>query len=67
MPYVNIRLTKTGLTAQQKSEIIRGVTDVLVKVLHKDPERTFVLIDEVDTDNWGIGGESISARKRRHP
>ena len=65
MPYVNIRVTRTGVSAAQKSEIIRGVTEVLVKVLGKDPERTFVVIDEVDLDNWGIGGESISARRAK--
>ena len=65
MPYVNIRVTKTGVTREQKAAIIRGVTDVLVKTLGKDPERTFVVIDEVDLDNWGIGGESISARRAK--
>ncbi len=65
MPYANIRVTRTGVTREQKAEIIKGVTDVLVKVLGKDPERTFVVIDEVDTDNWGIGGESITARNSR--
>ena len=65
MPYVNIRVTRTGVSAAQKSEIIKGVTDVLVKVLGKNPERTFVVIDEVDLDNWGIGGESISARRAK--
>jgi len=65
MPYVTIRVTRTGVTREQKAEIIKGVTDVLVKVLGKDPESTFVVIDEVDTDNWGIGGESISARRSK--
>jgi len=65
MPYVNIRVTKTGISREQKAELIKGVTDVLVKVLGKNPKRTFVVIDEVDTDNWGIGGESISALKQR--
>jgi 4-oxalocrotonate tautomerase len=65
MPYVNIRVTKTGVTAAQKAEIIRGVTDILVKTLGKDPERTFVVIDEVDFENWGIGGESIAARRAK--
>ena len=63
MPYVNIRVTKTGVTAAQKAEIIKGVTEVLVQTLGKDPERTFVVIDEVDLENWGIGGESIAARR----
>jgi 4-oxalocrotonate tautomerase len=62
MPYVNVRITKTGVTAAQKAEIIKGITEVLVKTLRKDPERTFVVIDEVEFENWGIGGESIAAR-----
>ena len=65
VPYANIRITKTGATAEQKAAVIKGVTEVLVKVLRKDPASTFVVIDEVDTDNWGIGGESITARRAK--
>ena len=65
MPYVNVRVTRTGVTAEQKAEIIKGITDLLVRVLGKDPASTFVVIDEVDFDNWGIGGESIAARRKR--
>jgi len=65
MPYVNVRITKTGVTAAQKAEIIRGVTDLLVRVLGKDPASTFVVIDEVDFENWGIGGESLAARSAK--
>ncbi|MGB6063170.1 MAG: 4-oxalocrotonate tautomerase family protein [Desulfomonilaceae bacterium] len=64
MPYVNIRITKDTTTAEQKSELIRGVTQLLVDVLGKDPQTTFVLIDEVDTDNWGIAGKSVTERRR---
>ena len=56
MPYVNIKITREGATAQQKAEIIKGVTDVLVAVLNKDPDSTFIVIDEVELDNWGIAG-----------
>ena len=63
MPYANIRITRTGATAEQKAAVIKGVTDVLVTVLGKNPQSTFVVIDEVDTDNWGIGGETITARR----
>ena len=63
MPYANIRITKTGATAEQKAAVIKGVTDVLVTVLGKSPLSTFVVIDEVETDNWGIGGETITARR----
>ena len=56
MPYVNIRITREGATPEQKAELIGGVTDLLRRVLGKNPTTTVVVIDEVDTDNWGIGG-----------
>jgi len=65
MPYVNIKVTKEGITAAQKAELIKGVTDLLAKVLAKNPATTVVVIDEVDTDNWGIGGESVTVRRQR--
>ena len=64
MPYVNIRITREGATAEQKAELIRGATQLLVDVLGKNPATTVVVIDEVETDNWGIGGESITVRRR---
>jgi len=63
MPFVNIKITKDGATAEQKAALIKGATDLLVKVLNKDPATTVVIIEEVDTDNWGIGGESVSNRR----
>lgn len=65
MPFVNIRITREGATAEQKQKLIQGVTDLLADVLGKNPKTTFVIIDEVDTDNWGIGGESVSVRRKR--
>ena len=62
MPYVNIKITKTGATAAQKAELIKGATELLQRVLNKNPATTVVVIDEVDTDNWGVGGESVTAR-----
>ncbi len=60
MPYVNIKITREGATAEQKAELIAGVTDLLVRVLNKNPATTVVIIDEVDTDNWGISGQSVT-------
>jgi len=60
MPYVNIKVTREAVTTEHKQALIRGVTDLLVDVLDKDPQLTHVVIDEVETDNWGIGGESAS-------
>lgn len=65
MPYVNIKVTREGVTKEQKEELIKGVTRLLADVLEKKPQDTFVVIDEVDTDNWGIGGESITVRRQR--
>ncbi|CAN7236524.1 2-hydroxymuconate tautomerase family protein [Rhizobacter sp. LjRoot28] len=63
MPYVLIQVTREGVTAGQKQALIEGATRLLVDVLDKDPATTFVVIDEVDTDNWGVGGQSVSARR----
>lgn len=65
MPYVNIKVTRDGVTAEQKAELIQGATDLLVRVLGKNPATTVVVIDEVDTDNWGVGGESVTVRRAR--
>lgn len=65
MPYVNIKVTNEGVTPDQKAELIKGVTDLLVKVLGKNPKTTMVVIDEVETDNWGIGGESVTVLRSR--
>jgi 4-oxalocrotonate tautomerase len=65
MPFVNIKVTK-GITSEQKQELMKGATQLLVDVLGKNPKSTFIVIDEVDTDNWGIGGQSITElRKQR--
>lgn len=65
MPYVNIKITREGATPDQKAELISGVTRLLQDVLGKNPQTTVVVIDEVDTDNWGIGGESVTVRRKR--
>ena len=65
MPYVNIKITRDGATPEQKAELIRGVTELLRDVLGKNPATTVVTIDEVDTDNWGIGGETVTLRRRQ--
>jgi 4-oxalocrotonate tautomerase len=65
MPYVNIKITREGATAAQKAQLIAGVTGLLQEILGKNPATTVVVIDEVETDNWGIGGESITVRRQR--
>ncbi len=63
MPYVNIKITNEGVTQEKKAELIKGATELLQKVLNKNPETTVVVIEEVETDNWGIGGETVTERR----
>lgn len=62
MPYVNIKILKGGVTAEQKAALIKGATDLLFDVLNKPREATSVVIDEIDSDNWGVGGEPLTTR-----
>ena len=65
MPFVNIRITREGATAQQKAQLIEEATEMLQRVLGKNRATTFVIIDEVETDNWGIAGEPVTAIRQR--
>ncbi|WP_194835868.1 4-oxalocrotonate tautomerase family protein [Nocardia sp. XZ_19_369] len=65
MPYVNIKVTNEGVTREQKALLIKGVTDLLHTVLDKDPETTYVVIDEVDLTNWGVGGLNVEEYRNR--
>ena len=65
MPYVNIKVTREGVTAAQKAKLIEGVTKLLFDVLQKPPQTVFVVIDEVDTDNWGVAGETITVMRKK--
>ncbi len=60
MPYVHLQITREGVTLEQKEALIKGVTDLLVNVLNKKPAQTFVVIEEVDIDNWGIAGMTVT-------
>ena len=64
MPMVNVKITKEGATDAQKKQVMAEMTDVLVRVLGKNPETTIVIIDEVDTQNWSIGGDPVSERRK---
>jgi len=60
MPYINIKITDEQVTKAQKEALIKGATQLLVDVLDKNPKTTVVVIDEVNTDNWGVGGEVVT-------
>ena len=65
MPYVNVRILKDGATVEQKAQIVKEMTDTLVRVLKKDPLKTHIVIDEVELDNWGFAGELTSEIRKR--
>ena len=65
MPFVNIKITNEGVTSKKKAELIEGATELLKTVLGKNPETTVVVIEEVDTDSWGIGGETVTERRKK--
>ncbi|WP_338884203.1 MULTISPECIES: 4-oxalocrotonate tautomerase family protein [Morganellaceae] len=64
MPYVNIKITREGVTAEQKRQLMEGATQLLVDVLNKNPKTTIVVIDEVETDNWGIAGVPVTELRK---
>jgi len=64
MPFVNVKITE-GATAGQKAQLVQGITKLLVDVLGKNPATTHVVIEEIPTDNWGVGGETVTARRKR--
>ncbi len=63
MPFVNVKITKDGVTQEKKAILIEEITKLLHRLLDKNPQTTVVIIDEVETDNWGIGGESVTKRR----
>lgn len=65
MPYILIQITKENVSLQQKQQLIREATELMVSILDKDPATTFVVINEVETDNWGVAGETVSAIRKR--
>ena len=65
MPYINIKITREGgSTPEQKAELIAGVTELLKRVLNKPPATTYVVIDEVELEDWGVGGLPFDEYRR---
>ena len=64
MPFINIKMTP-GATPEQKAKLISSITQLMADQLGKNPQTTHVVIEEVSTDNWGIAGETVTARRKR--
>lgn len=67
MPIVNIKVTDDAMTIEQKKALIEGATELLVNVLNKPRSTIDVIIDEIDTNNWGVGGKLISELRQSKP
>lgn len=65
MPFIQIDVTREGVTREQKRTLIKGVTDLITDVLNKDPQLTHVVIKEHDLDDWGVGGEQTSVLREK--
>jgi 4-oxalocrotonate tautomerase len=65
MPYVNVRITRDGVTADQKRQIVEDITETLVRVLGKKPEHIHIIIDEVEPENWGYAGMLTTEYRQR--
>ena len=64
MPFVNVRITRDGVTQQQKAQVIAEITETLERVLGKRPDLTHIVIEEIDTDNWGYAGMTTTEYRK---
>ncbi|MBV4484474.1 4-oxalocrotonate tautomerase family protein [Pseudomonas sp. SWRI153] len=64
MPFINVRITRDGVTGAQKAQVIKEITETMERVLNKDPKLTHIVIDEVDTDNWGYAGMTTTQYRK---
>jgi 4-oxalocrotonate tautomerase len=67
MPFVSVRITRDGVTREQKAQVIAEITETLQRVLGKPPELTHIVIEEVDTDNWGYKGITTTEYRKKLP
>ncbi|WP_250440933.1 4-oxalocrotonate tautomerase family protein [Caballeronia sp. AZ1_KS37] len=72
MPIVTIQVTREGnkpgtnaVTAEEKKQLIEGASQLLLEVLNKPLDTTFVVIQEVKMENWGVGGMTVPEYRRQ--
>jgi 4-oxalocrotonate tautomerase len=66
MPYVNVKITKDGVTREQKRQIVEEITETLRRVLGKKPEHTHIVIDEIEPENWGYAGMLTTEYRKKN-
>ncbi|MBC8997286.1 4-oxalocrotonate tautomerase family protein [Pseudomonas sp. N40(2020)] len=65
MPFISVRITRDGVTREQKAQVIKEITETMERVLNKDPKLTHIVIEEVDTDNWGYAGMTTTEYRKQ--
>lgn len=65
MPFISVRITRDGVTREQKAQLIKEITETMQRVLNKDPKLTHIVIEEVDTDNWGYAGMTTTEYRKQ--
>ncbi|VVM80236.1 tautomerase family protein [Pseudomonas fluorescens] len=65
MPFVTVRITRDGVTTEQKAQVIAEITETLERVLKKRPDLTHIVIEEIDTDNWGYAGITTTQYRKQ--
>ena len=65
MPFVSVRITRDGVTTEQKAQVIAEITETLERVLNKRPDLTHIVSEEVDTDNWGYAGITTTQYRKQ--
>ncbi|MCY1389857.1 putative tautomerase [compost metagenome] len=65
MPFVTVRITRDGVTPAQKAQVIAEITETLERVLNKRPDLTHIVIEEIDTDNWGYAGMTTTQYRKQ--
>ncbi|WP_339496189.1 tautomerase family protein [Pseudomonas sp. RA_105y_Pfl2_P56] len=65
MPFISVRITRDGVTKEQKAKVIKEITQTMERVLNKDPKLTHIVIEEVETDNWGYAGMTTTQYRKQ--
>lgn len=65
MPFISVRITRDGVTREQKAQVVKEITETMQRVLNKDPKLTHIVIEEVDTDNWGYAGMTTTEYRQQ--
>lgn len=61
MPFVSVKML-SGRTKEQKRELAKAITEAMEETCGAKPEGTYIVIEEVESDHWAVGGTMLSDR-----